>query len=151
MSLEERLLDDMKLAMKAGDRIKLSTIRMLRSQTKDAKINKKSDLDENEVEQILVKAAKARNEAIEMYSKGNREDLVLKEKQELEIISAYLPEQLSNDEIVKIIHETITDLNVQDEKDMGRVMGSVMPKVKGKADGKLVQQKVREILSALPK
>ena len=149
MTIEERLLEDMKLALKAKDKIQLDTIRLLRAQIKDMYIDKKADLTENEVEKILSTAAKRRKEAIELYAKGNRNDLVAKEQAELDIILKYLPEQLDEQEIDNIVHETINTLQATSEKDIGRVMGTLMSKLKGKADGKLVQQKVREALSKL--
>ena len=149
MTIEDRLLGDMKLALKAKDKIQLDTIRMLRAQISDARIHKKEDLTESEIEQILSTAVKRRKEAIELYSQGNRDDLVAKEKAEQEIILKYLPEQLTEQEIDKLIDQTITSLDVTNEKDLGRIMASLMPKLKGKADGKLVQQKVREALAKL--
>jgi len=149
MSIEEQLLQDMKLAMKAGKKLELETVRILRAQIKTASIDKRDDLSDSEVAQVLQKEAKKRKEAIEMYKKGGREDLVNKESAELEIISKYLPEQLSDEELDSIIKETISTLQVTSEKDMGRVMGAVMPKVKGKADGKAVQQKVKDIFANL--
>lgn len=149
MSIEQKLIDDMKLAMKSGKKNELDTIRLLRAQIKMASIEKKDELTEADVIQVLQKEAKKRRESIEMFRQGNREDLVNKEKSELDIISAYLPEQLSEDEVVKIIREVVISLQVESEKDIGRVMGEIMPKVKGKADGKLVQQKVKEYLSNL--
>ena len=149
MTIEERLHEDMKVALKARDKIRLDTIRMLRAQIKDRFISKKSDLTENEVEQILSTAVKRRKESIELYTRGNRNDLVAKEKAEIDIILKYLPEQLDEQEIDRIIMETIKSLEVSGEKDVGRVMGDLMPKIKGKADGKIVQQKVREALSKL--
>jgi uncharacterized protein YqeY len=149
MSVENQLLEDMKLAMKSGKKLELDTIRMLRAQIKSASIEKKDDLDEVELAQVLQKEAKKRKEAIEMYQKGNREDLVEKEKAELSLISKYLPEQLSERDLDGIIKTAIESLQVTSEKDMGRLMGAIMPKVKGKADGKLVQQKVKEYLAKL--
>jgi uncharacterized protein YqeY len=100
---------------------------------------------------ILQKEAKKRKEAIDLYQQGNRQDLVNKEKNELKVISKYLPEQLSEDELNHIIKETFDSIQISSEKDMGRVMGTIMPKVKGKADGKVVQQKVKEYLANLLK
>jgi len=149
MSVEKQLMEDMKLAMKSGKKIELDTIRMLRAQIKSASIDKKDDLDEAELAQVLQKEAKKRKEAMEMYKRGNRQDLVKKEESELEIISNYLPKQLSDTDLDKIISESIASLQVTSEKDMGRVMGAIMPKVKGKADGKVVQQKVKDQLAEL--
>ena len=149
MSVEKQLMEDMKLAMKSGNKIERDTIRMLRAQIKLASIDKKDELNEAELAQVLQKEAKKRKEAIEMYQQGNREDLVKKEESELEIISTYLPEQLSDKDLDKIITEAIESLQVTSEKDMGPVMGAIMPEVKGKADGKVVQQKVKEHLAKL--
>jgi len=149
MSVEKQLMEDMKLAMKSGKKIELDTIRMLRAQIKSASIDKKADLNEAELAQVLQKEAKKRKEAIEMYKKGNRDDLVKKEESELDIIANYLPEQLSDKDLDKIITNAIDTLQVTSEKDMGRVMGAVMPEVKGKADGKVIQQKVKEFLAKL--
>jgi len=149
MSVEKQLMEDMKLAMKSGNKITLNTIRILRAQIKTASIDKKDELDEAELAQVLQKEAKKRKEAMEMYKQGNREDLFKKEEAELGIISNYLPEQLSEEDIDQIISESISSLQVSGEKDMGRVMGAIMPKLKGKADGKVVQQKVKEHLAKL--
>ncbi|TFH02747.1 MAG: GatB/YqeY domain-containing protein [Calditrichales bacterium] len=149
MSIEERLLEDMKRAMKTGDKIALSTIRMVRSQIKKVSIDKREALTEEESAQVLQKEAKKRHEAIDLFKQGNRQDLVDKEQSELEIISRYLPEQLSEKDLEIIVKEVVDSLGVSGEKDMGRVMGALMPKVKGKADGKLVQQKVKEYLAAI--
>ncbi|MCK4753801.1 MAG: GatB/YqeY domain-containing protein [Calditrichia bacterium] len=149
MSVEKQLMEDMKLAMKSGNKIERDTIRMLRAQIKLASIDKKDELNEAELAQVLQKEAKKRKEAIELFQQGNREDLVKKEESELEIISTYLPEQLSDKDLDKIITEAIESLQVTSEKDMGPVMGAIMPEVKGKADGKVVQQKVKEHLAKL--
>jgi uncharacterized protein YqeY len=149
MSIELLLLEDMKLAMKSGNRIELDTIRMLRAQIKTTSIAKKDTLTEDELAQVLQKEAKKRKEAIDMYLQRNREDLASKEKQELEIIFKYLPEPLSDAEIDKIIKDSVDTIGAESEKDIGRVMGDIMPKVKGKTDGKIVQQRVREYFANL--
>lgn len=149
MTLEERLLEDMKSAMKAGQKTELATIRMLRAQLKDARISKGADLTQEDVEAALQQAAKRRREAIELFLKGNRQDLVDKEQNEIEIISKYLPRQLSEDEIKTLIAGMINKLGISDEKDIGKLMGSLMPQVKGKADGKVVQQLARTALANL--
>ena len=151
MSLEKQLLEDMKLAMKSGKKIELDTIRILRAQIKSASIDKKDDLNEAELAKVLQKEAKKRKEAIELFNQGNREDLVKKEESELEIISKYLPEQLSDKDLDKIISDSLESLDITSDKDIGRVMGAVMPKVQGKADGKVVRQKVKDHLAKLLK
>jgi uncharacterized protein YqeY len=149
MSLEKQLLEDMKLAMKSGDKSTLDTIRLLRSQIKTASIDKKAELSESELTQVLQKEAKKRRESIAMFKQGNREDLVNKETAELEIINRYLPEQLSVEALRAIVKETAQNIQVASEKDMGRLMGAVMPKVQGKADGKFVQEIVKNYLADL--
>ena len=151
MSIEQQLKEDMKLAMKEGRKTELDTIRLLRAQLKSAAIEKKSDLDETEQVQVLQREAKKRKESIEAYKKGNRQDLVEKETAELDFISGYLPEQLSESEIDQLVRQEIETLQVKSIKDMGRVMGAIMPKLKGKADGKIVQQKVQSFLSDISK
>ncbi len=151
MTTEERLQEDMKLAMKAGKKDELSAIRLLRSQLKDVWIVKREVLTEDEVLGVLQSAAKKRKESIEIYRDGNRQDLVDKEEFELSVIKRYLPEEMSEEAIVKLIDEEIKVLNISSDKDIGRLMGGIMPKLKGKADGKLVQQLVRNSLANLPK
>jgi uncharacterized protein len=147
--IDARLSEEIKLTMKAGEREKTETYRTLRAQIKDARIKKGTDLDDSEEEQVLMTAAKRRKESIEMFKQGNRDDLVAKEQFQLELIQKYLPEQISEEDVEKIVSETIASLNVTSMSDMGRVMGALMPKVKGKADGKIVQVKVKEALSKL--
>ncbi|RMG67552.1 MAG: GatB/YqeY domain-containing protein [Calditrichaeota bacterium] len=146
-TLEARLLEDMKAAMKSGDKLRLETIRGLRSQLKNKQIEKGAELSEDEVLQVLMSAVKRRREAIEQYRAGGREDLVEKESRELEIIQSYLPQPLSQEELNQIIEEAIQTAQASSPRDMGKVMGLVMPRVKGRAEGKLVQQLVREKLA----
>lgn len=147
--IDDRLSSDVITSMKAGEKSKTETLRTLRAQIKDAKIKKGEDLDMAEEEQVLLTAAKRRKESIEMFKQGNRSDLVKNEEFQLELIQKYLPEQISEEEVERIVHDTISSLNVSGMSDLGRIMGALMPKVKGKADGKIVQQKVREELSNL--
>jgi uncharacterized protein YqeY len=147
MSIEKQLVEDMKLAMKSGDKSTLNTIRMLRAQIKTASISKKSELSDSEVTQVLQKEAKKRKESITLFKQGNREDLVKKETSELEILNRYLPEQISETDLSVIIKETAEHIQAASEKDMGRLMGAIMAKVQGKADGKRVQQIVRDYLA----
>jgi uncharacterized protein YqeY len=147
MVLQEQLTEDMKVALKAGDKIRLNTIRMIRAQLKDAQIAKGDTLTEDEEIAVLSNAAKKRKEAIEHYEKSERKDLLEKEKIELQIISNYLPKQLTDAEIGKIINQVIEEVEAKTLKDIGKVMSLAMKQLKGKADGKLVQQMVREKLS----
>ncbi len=149
MSIQEKLMEDMKAAMKAGDKLRLQTIRGLRSQIKNAEIDKGRELTEEEVIQVLMNAAKKRKESIELYRQGNRMDRVEEETRELEIIQKYLPEQMSEAEIAQLVEQIIQEVNASSPRDMGKVMGKIMPQVKGKADGKLVQKIVQQKLASL--
>ena len=151
MTTEERLQEDMKLAMKAGKKDELSAIRLMRAQLKDARIKKSDDLTEDEVLGILQKSAKKRKESIDIFRDGNRRDLADKELFELSVIQKYLPEELSEESILEVINAEIKSLTLSSDKDIGRLMGTLMPKMKGKADGKLVQQLARKTLADLSK
>ena len=151
MTTEERLQEDMKLAMKAGKKDELSAIRLMRAQLKDARIKKSDDLTEDEVLGILQKSAKKRKESIDIFRDGNRQDLADKELFELSVIQKYLPEELSEESILEVINAEIKSLTLSSDKDIGRLMGTLMPKMKGKADGKLVQQLARKTLADLSK
>jgi uncharacterized protein YqeY len=148
MGLKERLVQDMKDAMKARDKLKLSTIRMINSLIKNAEIEKRGELTDEEIVQLLMKYAKQRREAIEMYEKGGRQDLVEKEKAELAIVESYLPKQLTEEEIRKLVKEAIEAVGASSPKDLGKVMQYVMPRVKGRAEGSVVNKIAREILAS---
>lgn len=147
MSIEDKIFEDLKAAMKAKDSLKVGTLRMVRAQFKDAQIAKREPLNDDEQLAVLGNAAKRRREALEMYKNSGRDDLIQKEQAELDIISVYLPKQLSREEIEKVLKDIIKKTDVSSMQDLGKVMGPAMQQLKGKADGKLVQQLVREILS----
>jgi uncharacterized protein YqeY len=146
MGLQEQLNEDMKVAMKKGDKLRLETIRMVRAQMKDAQIAKMAALSPEDELGILQNAAKKRREAIELYKKGGRDDLLEKEMAELAILGDYLPKALTQDEVLAIIDATIQETGAQSAADFGKVMGKVAQQTKGRADGKVVQQLVRERL-----
>lgn len=146
MSLKERFSSELKDSLKAGDRLKLSTIRLIMASLKNREIEKRGSLSEEEIIDLLVSLSKQRKESIEEFKKGGRQDLVDKETEELKIIESYLPQQLTPEEIKKIIGETITETGASGSKDIGKVMKVLMPKVKGRADGKLVNEMVKEFL-----
>ncbi|SHJ90784.1 hypothetical protein SAMN02745227_01008 [Anaerobranca californiensis DSM 14826] len=147
MNLVDRLTADMKTAMKNGDKLALSVIRMMRSEIKYAEISKGSPLTEEDVLEVLSRECKKRRDSIEEYIKGNRQDIAAQLEKEVEIISTYLPKQLTREEIQSIIDEGLRETQVSSVKEMGKLMAYIMPKVKGKADGKLVNQLVKERLS----
>lgn len=149
MFLLERFDDDLKVALKASDSLKVSVLRMAKAALKNKQIDKGGDLSDEEIISVLYTLSKQRKESIEQFSKGGREDLAEKERQELAIIQSYMPEQLSPEELDRIIIEAIKESSAQGIKDMGKVMRLLMPRVKGAADGKVVNQRVKELLESL--
>jgi len=147
MSLEERLVDEMKQAMRSNDKLRLSTIRMIRSALKNKEIELRKKLDDEEVIKVIQGMVRKGEESLEAFQLGGRTDLVEKEKKEIEILKSFLPQALGQEEIFKIIDQSIEETQASSLKDLGKVMKSVMPKLQGKADGKLVNQWVREKLS----
>ena len=132
--------------MKAGDKLKLSAMRMLLSAVKYKEVDAKRPLTDEEVHQVIGTLVRQRLDSIEQFGQGGRPDLVKKEEAELAILKAYLPPQLSADEVRELIKKTAADIGAVAPKDMGRLMKEIMPKVKGKADGKLVNDIVKEVL-----
>lgn len=147
VSLKDRLLEDMKNSMRKGDRNTVSVIRMVRSAIGYEEIASGKSLNDQEILEIISKQAKQRRESVEQFSKGNRHDLVEKERAELEILHKYLPAQLDTDEIRKLVIQAVASVSAQGLQDKGKVMGHIMPQVKGKADGSQVNQIVTELLS----
>lgn len=148
MVLEERLQKDFKEALRAGDKDRVSTLRLLKAAITQKAKEKGQDVDEAAILDVLNSAAKQRKEAMEAYLKGGREDLSAKEQRELEIIQQYLPEPLSDDELVTCVEAVISELGATSPKDMGKVMKAVMAEVKGRADGGQVNRIVKERLGA---
>jgi uncharacterized protein YqeY len=145
-SIKERISDDMKAAMKSGDKLKLNAVRMLHAAVRKKEIDDRVELDDAAVIKIIGSLVKQRQDSIEQFTTGNRQDLVDKETSELKLLQAYLPAQMSQDELVKIIEQSIQEAGAKTQKEMGNVMKVLMPKIAGKADGKLVNQLVRERL-----
>ena len=146
--LEEKIFNDYKEAMKSRDILKASVLSFLRAEMINVAIAKKKNyLDDNEVIAVIRKQVKGRQEAIEQFKRGSRQDLVDKESKELEILKFYLPQELCEDEIKKMIEEVIADTGAQGMKDMGKVMKELNCRISGRADGKLVSDLVRERLS----
>lgn len=145
MALFEKIQNKMFAAAKARDKIKLSTLRLLVSAVKNREIALKKSLDDDEILQVISKEAKQRNDSIEAYKKADRNDLASKEEQELAILKGYLPEELPDNELEKIIKETISELNALKDN-FGQVMGAVLKKVQGRANGQRVAAKVKELI-----
>jgi len=149
MLFKDRLNGDLKDAMRNKDAIKRTVIRTLLSEIRNAEIAAQKDLQESDIEGVMSKQAQQRKDSIEAYDEAGRQDLVDKETAELNIISEYLPEQMTEVEIEGIIAETLNKVNATGPSDMGKVMGALMPLVKGRADGKVVNAMVTAKLKNL--
>ncbi len=151
MSLYDKILSDLKDSMKAGQKRRTLVLRSLKKEILDKEINQRTSGERTEVSdelatEAITKAAKQRRDSIEQYENADRDDLASVEKEELEIIEEYLPKQLTKEEITEIVDGAISKTGSSSMQDMGKVMGVVMPQVKGKADGKLVNAVVKERL-----
>lgn len=146
MSLIAKLQEDMKQALKSRDGVKLSTIRMLMSSVSYARIEKGGELTDDEVLAVLQKAAKQRREAIEAAEKGGRSDVAERERAELEVVSSYLPEQLGEAELEALARQIAAEVGAAGIKDRGKVMGPLMQRIRGRADGRLASQAVEKVL-----
>lgn len=148
MNTLSKIKTDLTTALKASDTVRALSLRYLLSEVHNAEIAKGKDavLTEEELAAILQKQAKQRQESMDAYQKGGREDLVANERRELEMIKMYLPEQMSEDQIRELAQVSIQESGASGIADMGKVMGALMPKVSGRADGSLVSKVVRELL-----
>jgi len=144
--LKQDIEQQAKDALKAGDQLKLSTLRFLLAALQNEEIAKKRELSDEEVVALVQRQVKQHRESIEAFSKGGRSDLASKEEEELKILNTFVPQQLSDDELGKIVQEVINSFTESDQKNFGKVMGAVMAKVKGKADGGKVSKIVKETL-----
>ena len=146
LSLEEIIFNDMKKALKENEKLKLSTLRLFRAAIKNAEISKKDKLTEDEVIGIVVNNLKKLEESLDIFNKGQRPELAEKAKKEIEIVKKYLPEQLSEEEVEKIVKETIIKFGFKGLQDIGPAMKEIIPQLKGKADGKIVNKMVQDLL-----
>lgn len=147
MSVLDQLNQDMKAAMKAKDKAKLKTIRMLKASLQNEKLAKQDDLTEQEELDILAREKKQRLDSLQEFKQAGRDDLVDEVEEELAIVAEYLPEPLSDNEVKEIVQSVIDSVNASGMQDMGKVMGVVMLKVKGRADGNFVSEVVKAKLS----
>ena len=149
MTLRDRLTEDMKQAMKDKEagKLKLSVIRMVRSAAKNVEIDRRKELDDNELLDVVVKEVKMRRDSLDEFRKAGRPELLAVLEQEIAILMEYLPEQMSEAEVRALVTQAVADAQAASAKDMGKVMALLMPKVKGRADGKLVNSIVKELLS----
>jgi uncharacterized protein len=147
VSLLERLNNDMKQAMKNKEKDKLSVIRMIKASVQNESIKLGRDLSEEEELTVLSRELKQRKDSLHEFEKAGREDLVEKTSTELTFVELYMPKQLSEDELSEIVKSTISEVGANSKAEMGKVMAAIMPKVKGKADGSLVNKLVQQHLS----
>ena len=145
--MREQILKDLVTAMKEKDKDKLAVLRMVKGAMQLEEINKKSELKDDEVIAVLAKQIKTRKESIVEFEKGSRSDLIEQTEKEIAILETYMPEQLSEEEIVKIIEEAIQKVNATVPSDMGKVMGIITPQLRGKADMSAVSKMVKEKLA----
>ncbi|MBX3062398.1 MAG: GatB/YqeY domain-containing protein [Anaerolineae bacterium] len=147
MTAKDRILDDLKTAMKAGDATKRDALRLLSSAIKQAEIDSRTTLSEEQLNSLLQTEAKKRRDTITEMQKAGREDIAAKEAMELALIESYLPTQLTREQIEEEVRKAISETGAQSAKDMGNLMKVLMPRVKGLADGKLVNEVVKTLLS----
>ena len=146
MTLQERLEDDTRSAMRSRNQERLDALRFIKSQIQLTEKNQQKDLDEPGVIDVIAKQAKERRESIQMFQEGNRTDLVAKETAALAVVEEYLPPQMTREDLVKIIEEAIQQVGATSARDKGKLMGRLMPLVRGKADGAIVNAVVTELL-----
>ncbi len=148
MMLMEKIADDMKVAMKSGDKLRLETLRTLRAALLEKQVEKRPSggMTPDDETGTLISASKKRRESIDVYRQNNREDLAVQEEKELAIIQEYLPKQLSTAEVEEIVKKIVTQVGPVTQKDFGKIMGPVMKELKGKADGKIIQECVKKFL-----
>lgn len=146
MSLKERLLEDMKTAMRDKDNIRKNAVQMARSAVLQVEKDNRITLDDDGVIEVIAKEVKKRRDSLPEYEKSGRQELIDNLKTEIEILLQYLPQQLTEEELEVIVKQAVQDTGANSAKDMGKVMQAVMPKVKGRADGKMINQIAKKFL-----
>jgi uncharacterized protein YqeY len=148
MTLAQKIRTDLEQALRKSDKLRCSVLRLALSSIRNAEIAQQKTLDDNGILVVIEKEAKMRRESIEAFEKGNRPDLVAKEKAELAILMEYLPEQMTREEIIAIARKVISELGATSPNDKGKVMAQLMPQLRGKAQGQEVSEVVTELLSS---
>jgi uncharacterized protein YqeY len=146
MPLKEKLMEDLKQSMKSKNKVKKDTVTMVRAAIKQREVDERIELSDTEIVDIIAKQVKQKKDSITDFEKGNRQDLIDLTNEEIKILLEYLPPQLSDEAIDFIVKEAIESTNAQSKKDMGKLMAFIMPKVKGKADGKHVNEIVAKYI-----
>ena len=146
MALKQKLQEDLKTSMKNKDTLRKSVITLIRSSIKQVEVDKRIELNDDDVIDIISKQLKQRNDSLEQFLDAGREDLVEETRSEIEVLKEYLPQQLSEEELNEIVKQTISEVGATSMKDMGKIMSVIKPKTKGRADGKLINKLVKENL-----
>jgi len=145
-AIKQKLNDDLKKAIKDRDKLKCSTIRLLIAAIQNAEIAKRTPLEEADLLGIIAKEVRQHKESIDAFKQGNRQDLIDKEEAELAILQRYLPEQISREEVIAVARKVIDEVGAQGPRDKGKVMSQLIPRLKGKADGREINSVVTELL-----
>jgi uncharacterized protein YqeY len=148
MSLKDSIQEALKIALKRQQKVEVSTLRLLLAEIKNAEIAQQKPADDNKVLDVITKEVKRRKESIEAFKQGNRSDLVAQEEAEMAVLMSYLPKQMSREEILAVVRQVIDAVGAKGPSDKGKVMSQLMPQLKGKADGKEVNEIVSELLAA---
>ncbi|WP_300278332.1 GatB/YqeY domain-containing protein [Peptacetobacter sp.] len=146
MSLKQKLQEDLKTSMKNKDTLRKSVITLIRSSIKQIEVDKRIELNDEDIIDIISKQLKQRNDSLEQFLEAGREDLVEETRSEIQVLKEYLPQQLSEQELNEIVKQTISEVGATSMKDMGKIMSVIRPKTKGRADGKLINKLVKENL-----
>ncbi len=149
--LQERIHADLLEATRRGDAVTRETLRLLRSAIRYAEVERGRPLDEAEIHEVIARQIRQRRESIAEFEKGGRADLAAKERAELEVLERYLPAQLSREEIAELARQVIEEVGARGPRDVGKVMGRLMPRLRGRADGRLVNAVVQELLGGEPR
>lgn len=146
MSLKAKLQEDLKSSMKNKDTVRKSVVTLIRASIKQHEVDNRVELDDDAIIDIISKQLKQRRDALDEFKKADREDLVSETEAEIEVLKEYLPQQLSEEELNQIVKDTISEVEATSMKDMGKIMSAIKPKIKGRADGKLVNELVKKNL-----
>lgn len=147
MSLKEKLAQDLKSSMKNKETVRKNTVQLIRTAVLQVEKDKKITLEDEDILELIAKQLKQRKDALPEYEKSGREDLISQLKQEMEVLMEYLPKQLSEEELRPIVEEAVKAVGAASMKDMGKVMSAVMPKVKGRADGKMISDIAKSLIN----
>jgi len=147
-SLKTKLIDDLKQAMRGGDKVRRDVIRLLMADIKNAEIARQADLEDTDILGIIAKRVRQQKESVEAFKQGNRDDLVAKEEAEMTVLQQYLPQQMAREEIIAIARRVIDEVGAQGPADKGKVMPKLIAQLKGRADGREINTVVTELLAS---